>query len=711
MRDSVSRLVVRPVKIKVIRNQFDKLRLASGAIKLASIVTAVSAGAAYGDGPICTTVTVHPTTRETTQILDFDVRGDADRPFTSSSVPLAPTAFNAALKANANAQVDRAKVMPLVLTEEHIEFAAQGSDTIQALTFANWQYIDRLVTWGGTSSRNITAPGQAWIDAAHRNGVKIYGNIFLAPTVYGGGINQIEYLIQTNAKGSYIVADKLIELAETQGFDGWFLNQETQGADSALAEEVGKFMDYIQANSGIELIWYDAMTESGDVRWQEELNSANDRFFQNNGRVVSDAMFLDFTPTRDKVRRSRALANKLGRGEFEIYAGALLESFGIAEGDDGLNTTLGTSVGGDQAVSVAMYRPDKESWDAYNNNWNIQDLIRAEEQLYVGQAGDPSNTAQNVIAFSEHAQTFSEDTRWKGFAHHVAAKTPLLRDRFMSNFNYGIGTDYYIRGQRLSTRDWNNMGAQDILPTWRWMVQTDDSTPLRARFDFSDAYIGGSSLRVQGSLDNDTDLPLYLASMGVFDDSKLTLTYKTGEIGASSMQVFITIKGNEQTRIALDVGPTSITGWNQAEFDLSAYAGETLSSIGLRFLGNSDADYKVLIGQIGLIRGERDVLAPVTNVRLQGEPIRLEADRYEVRLMWDHSTGYARDFGDNNLYYYNVYQQFADGSRELLGVTGGEAYWINDLLLEQDQRNATMIIEAVSLEFGVSETRYTLNLP
>lgn len=642
--------------------------------------------------PRITLITVDPATTKHEQVLDYDVLQDPDLPYVASSTAPAETAFDADLKVNDNAQVGRARVMPVVLAEERIGMKAQGADGVRAYTFAHWQYIDRLVAWGGTSARNVTAPGQAWIDAAHRNGVKIYGNIFLAPRAYGGRISHLEYLVQIGEDGSFPVADRLIQIAQAQGFDGWFINQEAQGADAAMAERLGAMLEYIQARSDIEIIWYDAMTERGTVRWQNALNEQNDRFFQHQGRRVSDAVFLDFGATEDGLTRSRSLAQHLGRDPYDLYAGALVEARGIAGGDDLLNLVLDQP--GPHLTSVALFRPDNEAWGAYKQAWKIEDMIRAAQRMYVGAKADPSDTAQVVPG-----------TAWHGMAHHIAAKTPLTTDRFVSHFNYGIGYAYYVNGERLSEKAWSNMGAQDVLPTWRWVLRTQDPTPLAAAFDFTDALHGGACLRVSGSLDAPTDMPLYLTALAVHDDTRLVLSYKTGRPGPVFMRALVTFQGDAQTPITLDLPDTTDAGWQHATLDLGAHAGRTLSSLGLRFEGDGGDSYQIRLGRIGVIRGEPDTPAPPTNPRLDGPPARRGDGVYEARLRWNHSADHARDAERNNLFYYNVYQRFDDGRREHLGVTAGEGYWINDLAREQGADAAHLIVEAVSLEFGVSQTQ------
>ncbi len=53
-----------------------------------------------------------------------------------------------------------------------------------------------------------------------------------------------------------------IRVARDNGFDGWFVNQETAGGDTALATAMKEFLTYLRA-SGLRVIWYDAMTRTG----------------------------------------------------------------------------------------------------------------------------------------------------------------------------------------------------------------------------------------------------------------------------------------------------------------------------------------------------------------------------------------------------------------------------------------------------------------
>ena len=126
---------------------------------------------------------------------------------------------------------------------------SQGADVFDVYAFNYWQYVDQLVFWGGSAGEGlILAPGSDVIDSGHRNGVPVLGTIFFPPSVFGGQIQWVWDLVQKSGP-TFPVADKLIEVADYYGFEGWFINQETEGGDSTLANQMQEFLLYYQANS------------------------------------------------------------------------------------------------------------------------------------------------------------------------------------------------------------------------------------------------------------------------------------------------------------------------------------------------------------------------------------------------------------------------------------------------------------------------------
>jgi mannosyl-glycoprotein endo-beta-N-acetylglucosaminidase len=196
-------------------------------------------------------------------------------------------------------------------------------------------------------------PNPTVIDAAHRNGVKVYGTVFFPPTVFGGKIQWVHDFVRRSGS-TYPVADKLVQVAEHYGFDGWFINQETEGGDAGLATELRSLITYARGRGSAEFMWYDAMTESGAISWQEALTSANDAFLNDPARVA-DSMFLDFGWTAAKLASSRDLARSLGRDEHELYAGIDTEANGIGTG---VPWDAVFPPGRPHAASLGIYRPE-----------------------------------------------------------------------------------------------------------------------------------------------------------------------------------------------------------------------------------------------------------------------------------------------------------------------------------------------------------------
>src|SRR4051794_1926818 len=214
-------------------------------------------------------------------ILDWDPATDPDAPFNRSTIPLAARFSNPDFNVNPHAHIGEARVQPLVAFASTSFNPSQGSPTIDYYAANYWQYMDQLVFWGGSAGEGlILAPNATVIDAAHKNGVPVLGNVYLPPTAFGGQIQWVRDFVQHDANGVFPVADKMIEAAEYYGFDGWFINQETAGADAQLASDMQAMLEYFQAHSNLLITWYDAMNATGGVGWQNQLDAQNQMFFQ-----------------------------------------------------------------------------------------------------------------------------------------------------------------------------------------------------------------------------------------------------------------------------------------------------------------------------------------------------------------------------------------------------------------------------------------------
>ena len=201
------------------------------------------------------------------QLLEWNADDDEDFIFNVSTVPLAARADLGVLEPVNATQNKDTKVMSIsIMNGSTSGNAPHGLNKAEANAFTYWQYVDTLVYWGGSSGEGlIVAPSPDIVDAGHKNGVKVIGTVFMPQAAHGGKIEWLDDLLQKREDGSYPVVDKLIEVAQLYGFDGWFINQESEeGLTKDHADRMQEFLAYFKQQAPeLELIYYDSMTVDG----------------------------------------------------------------------------------------------------------------------------------------------------------------------------------------------------------------------------------------------------------------------------------------------------------------------------------------------------------------------------------------------------------------------------------------------------------------
>jgi endo-beta-N-acetylglucosaminidase D len=605
-------------------------------------------------------------------LLTWDPASDPDVPFNRSHVPLAPRFADPALAVNPHARGDEARISSLVAFAPTSGNPSQGSPTMDYYALNYWQYLDTLVFWGGSAGEGlILAPNSTVIDAAHRNGVPVLGNIFFPPNVYGGDIQWVYDLVQQDVPGHFPVADKLIEVAQLYGFDGWFVNQETSGGDAVLAQDLRDFMAYIQASSNLKIVWYDAMIENGAIAWQNQLDSNNDLFFED-GEVISDDMFLNFNWSAGGLDSSRTLARSLGRSEYELYAGVDVEANGY---NTSVNWTGVFPESQPHVTSLGFYRPE---W-TFNGAADAHSFYVRDNRFWVGANRDPSNTTTN--------------SPWKGLAHYVPATSPISSLPFVTRFDTGQGDRYAVDGQVVAVGGWNNLSDQDVLPTWRWIVR-GPGTHLFPDLDWSTAWWGGTSLSVTGTLDAENTLDLYETHLDVTPDTVLAVTYETGAQGPTEMAVALTYQDDPSNPVLYDVGDAPTTGWNTRTFDLGTESGRRVDVVALRFAPDGPPhDYAIHVGALGIYDAPVAAPAPPADFAVDGK-IEIDPATATLRLSWTASTDPVRT--------YDVYRRNPDDTLTFLGTTLNDHWFVAEVDRVGREDVVTLELEAVSPELGRS---------
>ena len=625
------------------------------------------------------------------ELLQWNPKEDKDAEYNRSFTPLAKKCYNPEFKLNQHSRANEARVEVLPIFANTSGNPSQGSLDSSYYAFTYWQYVDLMVFWGGSSGEGIIlAPNSGVVDAAHRNGVPVYGTVFFPPIVYGGKREWLYEFVQKDGD-SFPVADKLIQVANYYGFDGWFINQETGNVgevkeDVGLAKDMQEFMLYYKRKSNLSLQWYDAMMKDGRVKWQHELNSTNEMFFQKEENKVADQMFLDFRYTKDNLENTKKKTDLLGRNIYDIFGGIDIQINGY-ETKPGYSYPKGANFdvlfpeGQPHAASLAFYVP---SWTFSKSN-SLQDFYKRESRFWVGENGDPRNT--------------KTDHNWKGVAHYVPAKSVVEQIPFVTNFCTGHGFKFFSNGVDITSESWkngwNNLSLQDVQPTWRWVIEGKDHN-LKVDYDFTDAYIGGSCLKFEGSAGTESVIPLYSTQIKITEPSLLTVKYKNE--GFDKVEVVLTFENGDVQYLPVSFSQSSVGNvWDFNSISLKRFIGKKILRIAIKISSNSKDNSILKIGQLGIIHDEKENIPAPQNLQVVSSA-KSGINLVNARIKWNQSKF-------SEIYYYSVYKIEQDGSKIFLGATTSNACFL-PLIPKKTQEKIKIGVEAIGKDFSVSPVSF-----
>ncbi|MDZ5253954.1 endo-beta-N-acetylglucosaminidase [Clostridium sp. LIBA-8841] len=588
-------------------------------------------------------------------LLNWNPESDPDAKYNRASIELQDRFMGDIVNENAHPE---AKIMNVALTNPYVDKApSQGSDSMDAYVFSYWQYVNSYVYWGGSSRGIFALPTPDVVDNAHKNGVPVLATIGFPWGPGEGYAEQVRSFLQKDENGNFPVADKMIEIAEYYGFDGYFFNQESYGCVKDDADRMIEMLEYIKKKAPNMVIgWYDSMTVDGNVKWQDALNSKNAPFFQNGENRTTDEFFLNYNWTPEKVETSVSTAVGLGRSPFDVYAGLDVQqnAYNTPFNDDYL-----LDENGKLRLSLAMYTPNS----TFSMAKDVYDFYNHDQKFWVGPTGDPSKS--------------DTEQDWVGLANYVPDRSAINDLPFVTNFNLGHGEDYYIDGSLSRDEEWNNRAMQEYLPTWRWIVESN-GPKLSPDFDFKTAYNGGSSLKVEGNLEaaNPNHIKLYSTDLAIENNStELSIVYKTDSVPNMKVGLCFGENYDEENFTFFDVNAVSNGAWTEVKIPLGDHIGKTISAISLKFESQEDIEnYKINVGQISIEEtAENNKGLKNSNVVLE-ETMVHNANSAEARIYWDGLEA----GNDDDLAFYEIYRIKPDGSKELMGATPNDAYYVQE---------------------------------
>lgn len=634
------------------------------------------------------------------ELLAWSPNNDKDAKFNIGTVPLQARTKGDIVK---NSQDDEAKVISLAIANKTTSSTpSQGKADFEGYNFSYWQYIDTLVAWGGSAGEGLIVPPSAdIIDSAHTNGVPVLGTVFFPPEDYGGKFEWMHEFLVKDKDGNFPMAHKLVDAAQYYNFDGWFINQETgnRGSDylnPELADLMKEFLEYLQKikPKNMEIVWYDSMIDDGRVFWQNRLNQYNKDFLGEKGKELSDSMFLNFWWTEDRysvvdpnnddnrliynvtgneLKESGDLAKRMGRDKYDLYAGVDVQA-------NGYNTPIKWDYlfpkNQEANTSLGLYCP---SW-TYDSSKTVDEFLQKESRFWVNEKGDPRSQS-------------SEE--WKGISNNIVEKSPITQLPFVTNFSMGNGEFFNVDGVQVSEKDWNHRGMMDILPTYRWIIDNNKNN-LTANIDYKNAYYGGNSIGINGSLANGgtTKVKLFATDLELTNNSEVSIKYKESG-GNSNIKLEFELDNGENKIINLESKKSG--EWIDAKASLSQFKKSKIKEISLIIEGKeSSSSYNLNLGQISVNnKNTKDKVSKIKNLKVEDFKV---IDNYygNARLTWDKS--------EKNISHYEIYLEHSDGHRELVGSTPTNAFYVKDIERElQLDSKTNFIVKPISNLFKSEE--------
>lgn len=621
------------------------------------------------------------------QLLSWDAKTDSDLPHNISHVPLATRVAADKLQPVNDTQNRDTKVMAIsIMNASTSGNAPHGLNEIDCNTFSYWQYVDLLVYWGGSSGEGLIVPPSPDVaDAGHKNGVPVLGTVFFPQDVAGGKVEWLDTFLKQDSNGKFLMVDKLVEVAQTYGFDGWFINQETDnqkngGLSSEYAAKMQAFIQqFKQKAPELELVWYDSMTKTGAMDWQNALTDENLMFLQDaKGKPVADDMFLNFWWTDEKyaskklLESSENLAKQKGLDPYDLFAGVDVQAKGY---ETPIRWDLFEKDAGGTHTSLGLYCP---SW-AYTSATDQQDFLNKETTLWVNDKADPSAEI-----------TYDSPQEWRGVSRYVVERSAITSTPFVTNFSLGNGASFFRQGQEISKLDWNNRSLSDVLPTYRFMMAHEGNNKLTATFDSEQAWYGGNSLKLAGSMEagKASKITLYSADLPLTKDTVWTTTAKASQ--ATALKLIVTLEDGTEQVIAADkqIG----TDWTTVRFDVSKLAGKRVQRIAYSMSTSKQANpYTFHFGNVSVYEAKQIQNAKVSQLKVDDKTFDEDSMYAGVRLSWKI---------EGSAPYYEVYRINADKSRSLLGVSNTNSFYINTLPRTDDTNKSEFMVVPVDFTQG-----------
>ncbi|WMT41753.1 hypothetical protein RE628_04490 [Paenibacillus sp. D2_2] len=589
------------------------------------------------------------------ELKNWSPDNDPDARYNRSAVPLAKRWMGPSVNPNASRD---ARIIPLSGTSARAsQSPSQGGDGAYTYAMTSYQYIDNNNYWGGSSAEGpIAIPTPEHIDSSHRNGVKATGTIFIPWGDQAYGSKFIDQLVEQDANGNFVAADKLIEIAQYYGFDGYVINQESSSSPASMAK-FKEMLAYIEKKKpdNFTMTWYNGSGSLGDSDVKAWMQDGDTR--------LNDDWWLDMS-WRNIDNTIKSAVNA-GRSPFDIHA--TWENFPYTDKGDDVTNLIGPDKKLKSSLGILAPNSTLISSKSIDDFMNNEDL-----RMWTGPTLDPRNETRTKGVFP-------------GFSSLVADQTPIIGDHFVTNFTVGNGEKFYEDGVvKGKENGWYNRSLTDIMPTWRWIVNSDGSK-LTPKFDYTDAWWGGTSLKLSGNLDANkaNHIELYSSQLDITDSSKLSVTYKTpsSNVDLSVGLCFGDTYDESNFEFFPISGGTEKNGWTIATISLPKHDQKAIA-ISLKVNSTTDVkDFSINIGRLAIMAN--DIAPAATSKITLDDSIYVNDTTAEARIYWE-KVAYAS--------MYTIHRVYPDGTKEFVGATPSDAFYLGRFSEDGNETETTFEI-------------------
>ncbi|GFH42336.1 endo-beta-N-acetylglucosaminidase [Lactococcus hodotermopsidis] len=617
-------------------------------------------------------------------LLSWTPAKDKDLAFNTSHVTLAKRIDKEKMTLVNETQNKDTKVVALAMMNESTSGnLSRGNGEFDAYTLTYWQYIDTLVYWGGSSGEGIIVPPSAdVIDVAHRNGVPVLGTVFFPQAEHGGKIEWLREALKKDANGDFPFAQKLVEVAKSYGFDGWFINQESQGTDenplnAEDSKNMQEFLIKLREYNGKELqtMWYDSQTAEGKMDWQNTLNDKNQMFLvDKDNKPIADSMFLNFAwkdeenTHKELLKKAAEYAAKIKIDPKNLYAGVDVQA---DDTDTEVDWKLFESSKNTTFTSLGLYAASS----TFSNSESFTDYEQSENLFWVNPYGDPRQSAPT-------------DTAWPGISKYVTERSSITELPVRTDFNLGNGYNYFNNGKKISERDWNNRSLTDLMPTYRWIIENEGDNEMVATIDYANAYNGGNSINFLASFAKDkvSTVSLFKTDLTLTDKTEFSIVARSDN--KVSVSAVLTLENGDKKVLKGD--KTLADKWGTVTFDMTEVKGQTVSDIALRFVSDTDIDHNnINLGGLTIAEKADSKKVDVKDLKIDDQVFEEEGTIGGFRLSWADSKS-------DELKEYHVYQVNKDGSKSFVGASTENEFFVNALAREKGLDKTTFEVYAVN---------------